>query len=77
MTIYKSFVRPHLDYGDILFHQLNNESMNNKLDSVQYNAALAITGTRKGTSRSKLYKELELGLESLKVEKDFQASLFI
>ena len=51
--------------------------MNNKLDSVQYNAALDITGTRKGTSRSKLYKELELGLESLKVEKDFQASLFI
>ena len=43
LTIYKSFVRPHLDYGDIIYHQPNNESMNNKLESVHiYNAALAI-----------------------------------
>ena len=64
LTIYKSFVRTHLDYGDILCHQHNDESMNSKLESVQYSAALAITGAIKGTSRSKLYKEL--GLESLK-----------
>ena len=64
LTIYKSFVRPHLDYGDILYHQPYNESINSKLESIQYNAALAITGAIKGTSRSKLYKEL--GLESLK-----------
>ena len=35
-----------------------------KLESVQYKAALAITGAIKGTSREKIY--LELGLESLK-----------
>ena len=35
-----------------------------KIESVQYNAALAITGTIKGTSREKLYREL--GLEILK-----------
>ena len=64
LTIYKSFVRPHLDYGDILYHQPYNESINSKLESIQYNAALAITGAIKGTSRSQLYKEL--GLESLK-----------
>ena len=34
-----------------------------KIESVQYQAALAITGTWQGTSRVKLYKEL--GLESL------------
>ena len=34
-----------------------------KIESVQYQAALAITGTWQGTSRIKLYKEL--GLESL------------
>ena len=44
--------------------QPNNESMNSKLESVQYIAALAITGAIKGTSRSKFYKEL--GLEFLK-----------
>ena len=34
-----------------------------KLEQVQYNAALAITGAIKCTSHSKLY--IELGLESL------------
>ena len=64
VTIYKSFVRPHSDYGDILYHQPYNESINSKLESIQYNATLAITRAIKGTSRLKLYKEL--GLESLK-----------
>ena len=44
LTIYKSFVRPHLDYGDIIYDQRQNESFCNKLESIQYNAALAITG---------------------------------
>ena len=26
-TIYKLFVRPHLDYGDIIYNQPNNESL--------------------------------------------------
>ena len=26
LTIYKSLVRPHLDYGDIVYDQANNES---------------------------------------------------
>ena len=33
-----------------------------KLESVQYSAALAVTGTWRGTSREKLYTDL--GLES-------------
>ena len=33
------------------------------IESIQYNAALAITGTIRGSSREKLYQEL--GLESL------------
>ena len=35
-----------------------------KIKYIQYNAALAITGTIRGTTREKLYQEL--GLESLK-----------
>ena len=70
LTIYKSFVRPHLDYRDIIYHQPNNKSINSKLESVQYNAALVIPGAIKGTSRSKLYKEL--GLESLKSRRTFR-----
>ena len=65
LTIYKSFVRPHLDYGDVIYDQPNNSHLSDKIETVQYNAALAIiTGTIRGTSKEKLYQEL--GLESLK-----------
>ena len=55
LTIYKSFVRPHLDYGDVVYDQPHNETLCSKLESVQYNAALAITGAIRGTSQTKLY----------------------
>ena len=63
-TIYKSFVRPHLDYGDVIYKQPNNSSLSEKIESVQYKAVLAITSTIKRTSKEKLYQELEL--ESLR-----------
>ena len=63
LTIYKSFIRPHLDYGDIIYYQAYNASFHQKLDSIQYNAALAIRGTIRATSTEKLYNEL--GLETL------------
>ena len=75
--IFKSYVRPHLEYGDIIFHQtpmetdettnekqicpLSTEHINDlmmKLESIQYQAALSITGGWKGTNRTKLYGEL-------------------
>ena len=64
ITIYNAFVRPHLDYANVLYDQPNNESLSQKIKSVQYNATLAITGALKGASQMKLYNEL--GLESLK-----------
>ena len=54
----------NLDYGDIIYDQPNNKSFYNKIERVQYNAALAITGAIRGTSQTKLYHELDL--ESLK-----------
>ena len=63
ITIYKAFVSPHLDYGDVLFDHLSfNASSHEKLESIQYNACLALMGTIRGTSKEKLYQEL--GLES-------------
>ena len=44
LTIYKSFIRPHLDYEDIIDDKAFNESFHAKLESLQYNATLAITG---------------------------------
>ena len=70
IIIYKSFARPHLDYGDALYDQPNNERFCQKFESDQYNAALAITGGIKGLSQMKLYNEL--GLESLKFRRWFR-----
>ena len=58
LTIYKCFVRTHLDYGDIIYDQAFNNSFHQKIESLQYNAALAITGAIRGTSREKIYQEL-------------------
>ena len=44
LTVYKCFVRPNLDYGDFIYDQPNNDSFCSKRESVQYNAALAVTG---------------------------------
>ena len=63
ITVCKSFVRPHLDYGDIIYDQPYKASFHSKLESIQYNATLAITGAIRETSKEKLYQEL--GLESL------------
>ena len=49
LTIYKSFLRPHLDYGDVIYDGTFNESFQNKLESIQCNAALAITGAIRGS----------------------------
>ena len=67
LTTYKCFIRPHLDYGDIIYDQAYNLSFHQKLKSIQYNAALALTGTIRGSSREKLYQEL--GLESLQLRR--------
>ena len=64
LAIYKAFLRPLIDYGDIIYDQLQNESFCNKIESVQYKAALPITGIIQGTSHEKIYQEL--GLEPLK-----------
>ena len=72
LTIYKSFLRLHLGYGDIIYDCVFNESFQNKLESVQCNATLAITGAIRGSSWEKLYQEL--GLKSLKSWRWYQKS---
>ena len=65
ITSYKAFVRPYLDYGDISLDQLFNILSHDKLESVQYNACLPITGAIRGKSNENLYQES--ALESLRV----------
>ena len=71
--MYQALVCSHLDYCDIIYHipsiihqpplgvTLNSLMM--KVERIQYQAALAITGAWQGSSRSKIYDEL--GWETL------------
>ena len=75
--LYKLYVRPHLDYRDVIYHvpakmcafslNITLSNMMEKLESVQYSAALAVTRIWRGTSREKLYTEL--GWESLNLRR--------
>ena len=66
-TIYKVFIRPHLDHENILYNQKFNNSFHEKLQLIQYNAALAITGAIKSSFGENLYQELDF--ESLQQQR--------
>ena len=55
---------PLVDYRDIIYDQPQYEYFCDKLETVQYKAALEINGAIQRTSRDKLYQDLSL--ESLK-----------
>ena len=60
VSIFKTFVQPHLDYCDILYGQ----AFNRKSESIQHNAYLVINRKITGVLRKKLQ---ELGLELLQL----------
>ena len=62
LTIYKAFVRPHLDYVDNIYQKPDDESLKDWLEKVQYNTALIIIDAIRGTLQERTYNEL--GLES-------------
>ena len=70
LTIYKTFIRRHLNYADIIYDHAYDSSFHEKLESLQYNACLATTGAIRETLSKKLCQELEL--ESLKLRRCFR-----
>ena len=58
LTICKAFIRPHLDYCDVVYDKKINESWHKKLESAQYNATLATAGAIRGTNAVKVSQEL-------------------
>ena len=69
--MFKALDRSHLDYFDIIYHILSKQdqfgvtlnSLMEKVERIQYQAAFAVTGAWQGSNRSKLFDEL--GWESL------------
>ena len=78
--LYKTYVRPHFDYCDVIYHiphivNIFNHSISlnplmERIERIQYQAALAVTGTWQGSNRNKLYDEL--GWESLNYRRWFR-----
>ena len=66
-----------IKYPGILWSndQPSNNSFSDKIESIQFNAALAITGTIRGTSKEKLCTEI--GLEHLRFRRWLKIALFI
>ena len=60
--MYKLYIRPHMDYGDIIYHD-QKMLLSRKLESIQYEAALAVSGAWRGTNTDRLLEEL--GWETL------------
>ena len=52
VTVFKAFIRPHLEYGDIIY----NKSFYQKMESIQYNAALATTDAIRDTLEKNFIK---------------------
>ena len=52
--MYKTLVRPHLDYCDIIYHIHHFTSSASR--DIQYQAALAVTGAWQGSNRVNLYE---------------------
>ena len=71
--MYKALVRSHLDYCDIIYHIPSHQNQASlgvtlncvmeKVERIQCQSALAISGAWRGSNRAKLYEEL--GWESL------------
>ena len=72
------YVRPHLDYCDIIYHipaikNYFDSSLNyqmNGLERTQYQASLAVSSAWNGTKRNKIHEEL--GWESLNQRRMFR-----
>ena len=78
--IYKMYVRPHLDFCDVIYHIPEIDSLfvsssrlsywMNRIERLQYQAGLAVTGAWQGTNTEKIYEEL--GWESLSKRRWFR-----
>ena len=83
--MYEALVRSHLDYCDIIYHipSITHQpplgrtlcSLMEKVERIQYQAALATTGASQGSSRSKIYDEL--GWETLSDRRKYRRVLQI
>ena len=66
LTMYINFIRPLLEYGDVIWDNVTSmgAKLSSKLESLQYNCLLIVSGCTYGTNMEKL--RLMYGLNSMK-----------
>ena len=62
LKIYRAFVRPILNYGDVINDQTKNESVSSKIERVQYNASLGHSRTYKRNLTRKAIPGIRFGI---------------
>ena len=72
VTTKKSFIRPHLDFGGVACNQASSELFRKRLECLSYGAAIAVSGTFRGTWYEQLFQKL--GLETLKLRRGLRNS---
>ena len=60
VAIYKTFISSHFDYANVVYVYIYKSLFHEKIELIQYNAALVVTGAIRGSSSEKLYQELGL-----------------
>ena len=55
-SLYIKFIRIELDYAEIIYDQAYNLAFHDKLESVHYNACLAINDAIRSISTTKIYR---------------------
>ena len=61
LTLYKAFIRPHLDYADAIYDKPNNINICNEIENLQYHAALLL-GQLEGHKRNNCTKNWALNI---------------
>ena len=72
-TLYKSFVRPLLEYADFIWTDCTDQEAK-LLENIQYKAACVVCGAIKGTSYDRFREEL--GWEKLETRRLFHKMVF-
>ena len=68
-SIYFSFIRPTLEYADIVWDNCYTIEKY-KLEQIQFEAAMIVTGATRSCSRTKLMEESNKILDGLALKKD-------
>ena len=55
-------MRPHPDYGEIIYDKVSIETFHQKLESIQHNAYLTLSGAIRGSFREKFLQWIRLGI---------------